>query len=71
MPVCQIADVDIIAHTGAVGRGIIAAVNVNKRKLSGGNLCHIGQEVVRNAVRCFAYKAAFVRADRIKNTEET
>src|ERR1035441_4715750 len=46
----QVEDVDVIANAGAVGRGIIRAVNFAVRLLSEGHLEHVGDEMRLRAV---------------------
>ena len=62
----QIDDVDIVADTCAVGSVIIISVDVYERQPAGCDLCDIGQEIVRYALRIFSDQAAFMRADRVE-----
>ena len=66
MPLRQITDMDIVAHAGAVVRGIVVAEHAQKRELARRHLRDIRQQIVRNAVRILADQAALVRADRVE-----
>ena len=67
----QIADVDIVAYTGAVRRIIVIAKNLNFRQFSGGNLGDIGHQIVWNITRIFANHRAFIGAYRVEVTQHT
>ena len=62
----QIDHMDIITHTGAVGRGIIVAVHVHHGQLAHGHLGNVGAQVVGNAVGILADQAGFVRTDGVE-----
>ena len=70
MAACQVDYMDVIAHTRAVRRGVIIAEHANGLHFANRDLCDIRHEVVRNALRVFADKAAFVRANGIEVTEQ-
>ena len=63
---CEVNDVDIVAHAGAVGRGIVVAEYVQMVALADGSLRDVRHEVVGDAVRMLADFAACVRADGVK-----
>jgi hypothetical protein len=62
----EIHDVNVVAHAGAVGRRIVVAKNTQLPAFACRHLGHVGQEVVRNAIRFLADQAAGVRADGIE-----
>ena len=66
MPFGKIHDVDIVAHTGTVGRRVIVAEHAQTVTLSGGHLCHVGQQIVGNAARCFTDQPAFMGTHRVE-----
>ena len=70
MAACQVNHVDVIAHTRAIGRGIIVAEHANGLHFANRDLCDIRHEVIRNALRVFADEAAFVRANGIEVTKQ-
>ena len=70
MPLRQIDHVDIIAHAGAVGRGVIVAEHVQAVQLADGDLRDIGHEVVGDAVRVLADQTALMRADGVEIAQQ-
>ena len=57
MAACQVNHVDVIAHTRAIGRGVVVAEHANGLHFANRDLCDIRHEVIRNALRVFADKA--------------
>ena len=62
----QVADVDVVAHAGAVGGVVVVAEDLQLRAPAHGHLRHVGHQVVGRAARVFADQAAFVRAHRVE-----
>ena len=62
----QIDHVDVVAHAGAVPRGVVVAEDADLGAQAGGRLGHERHEVVRHAAGQFADQPAFVRASRIE-----
>ena len=62
----QVADVDVVAHAGAVGRVVVVAEDLQLRAPAHGHLRHVGHQVVGRAARVFADQAALVRAHRVE-----
>ena len=66
----QIAHVDVVAHTGAVGCGVVVAKDLNGLELAHGNLRDIGHQVVGDALGILADQARRMGADGIEITEQ-
>ena len=66
----QVDDVDVIAHAGAVGRGIVVAEDVDVVELAHGDLGNIGHEVVRDALGVLADETALMGADGVEITQQ-
>ena len=66
----EVADVDIVAHTGAVRSVIIIAEYAELLALSYSHLSDIRHQIVRNTVRIFTDSARWVSADRIEIAQE-
>ena len=54
---CQVAHVDVVAHTGAVGGGVVVAKDLNGLELAHGDLGDIGNQVVGDALGVLADQA--------------
>ncbi|MNT09141.1 hypothetical protein D3C72_1439110 [compost metagenome] len=65
----QVADVDIVAHAGAVRRRVVTAEYHQLFTAPAGHLRHIRHQVVRDTARILANQPAFMRADRIEITQ--
>ncbi len=61
---------DIVAHTGPVGRVIVVAEHVQMIAASDRHLSDEGHEIVGDAARILADEAAAVRADRIEVAQQ-
>gem|GEM_PF-4779675 len=57
---------DVVAHAGAVGCGVVVAIDAQGFTLARRHLCDVGGKVVRHVLRVFADQAAFVRAHRVE-----
>ena len=66
----QIHHVDVVAHAGAVGGGVVVAPHIQKGPLPHGHLGHKRQQVVGNAARVFTDQPAFVRAHRVEVAQD-
>lgn len=51
---CQVAHVDVVAHAGAVGGGVVVAKDLNGLELAHGDLGDIGHQVVGDALGVLA-----------------
>ncbi|MNL15121.1 hypothetical protein D3C87_1360920 [compost metagenome] len=69
MAVGQVADVDIVAHAGAIHGGIVAAIDAQFLPAPARHLGHIRHQVVGNAARVFANQPAFMGANRVEIPE--
>ena len=54
---CQVAHVDVVAHAGAVGGGVVVAKDLNGLELAHGDLGDIGNQVVGDALGVLADQA--------------
>ena len=61
---------DVVAHAGAVGGGVIVAKDLNGLELAHGNLGDIGHQVVGDALGILADQARRMGADGIEITEQ-
>lgn len=52
----EIDDVNVVANSGAVGRVVVVAENLDGGEAPGGDARDVGEKVIRNAVRVFADK---------------
>ena len=66
----EVADVDVVAHAGAVGGGIVVAEDAEFGSFADGDLSDVGHEVVRDAVGVFADETGGVGADGVEVAEE-
>ena len=66
----QVHHVDVVAHAGAVGRGVVVAKHGQLGQLAYGHLRDVGQQVVGNAVRVFADQAAFMGAHGVEVAQD-
>ena len=66
MTLRQIDNMNVVAHTGAVRRGIVVAEHVQMVALADGGLRNIRHKIIGNAVRMLADFSAFVRTDRVE-----
>ena len=66
----QVDHMDVVAHARAVRRVVVVAEHAHALKLAHGNLRHVGQQVVRDALRVLADKAALVRADGVEVAQQ-
>ena len=70
MPVGEVYHMDVVAHAGAIGRGVIIAKDRQGLALASGNLADVRQQVVGHAVGVFTDQAAGVRAHRVEVTQQ-
>ena len=70
MPARQVDHVDVIAHARAVRCGIVVAEHADRSELANRDLRHIGHQVVGDALRVLADKAALVRTDRVEVAQQ-
>ena len=66
----QIAHVDVVAHAGAVGGGVVVAKDLNGLELAHGDLGDIGHQVVGDALGVLADQARRMSADGVEVTEQ-
>jgi hypothetical protein len=66
----QVHHIDIVAHAGAVGCGVVVSENRKFGQLAHRNLGNVGQQVVGYAVWIFTDQAAFVGAHRVEVTQD-
>ena len=66
----QIAHVDVVAHAGAVGGGVVVAKDLNGLELAHGNLGDIGHQVVGDALGVLADQARRMSANGVEVTEQ-
>ena len=66
---CQIHHVDVVAHTGTVGRGVVVAPDVHKLPPAHRHLRHKGQQVIGRALRVLPDQPAGVGAHRVEITQ--
>ena len=66
----QIAHVNVVAHAGAVGGGVVVAKDLNGLELAHGNLGDIGHQVVGDALGVLADQARRMSADGVEVTEQ-
>ena len=66
----QVDHVDIVTHARAIRRGIVIAEHADRSELADGDLRHIGHQVVGDALRVLADKAALVRADGVEVAQQ-
>jgi hypothetical protein len=66
----QVADVDVVAHAGAVGRVVVVAEDGQARQLADRDLRDVGHEVVGDAVRVLADEAGLVRAHGVEVAQQ-
>ena len=62
----EVADVDVVAHAGAVRRGIVIAKDVDFAALADGRLGNVGQQVVGDALGVLAHESAGVGSDGVE-----
>ncbi len=61
---------DVVAHTGAVGRGVVVAEDGQARAPADGHLGHVRHQVVGHAARILADASALVRAHRVEVAQD-
>ena len=61
---------DVITHARAVRRGVVIPEHAHFWQLAHGHLRHVGQQVVRNALRIFADEPALMRADGVEVAQQ-
>ena len=66
----KIHHVDVVAHAGAVVRGIVVAEHADAFQLAYGHLRNVGQQVVGDALGILADQAALVRADGVEIAQQ-
>ena len=66
----KVHHVDVVAHAGAVGRGVVVTEHVDVVELAHGDLGHVGHQVVRDALGVLADEARLVGADGVEVTEQ-
>ena len=66
----QIDNVDVVAHTGSVGRVIVVTEHLNLLELAECNLGDVGGQVCRDALRILADQAGLVGADRVEVVQD-
>ena len=66
---CQVAHVDVVANTGAVGGGVIVAKDLNGLELTDGDLGDVRHQVVGDTLGILADQARRMGADGIEITE--
>ena len=67
---CQVAHVDVVAHAGAVGGGVVVAKDLNGLELTDGDLGDVGHQVVGDALGVLADQARRMGTDGIEVTEQ-
>ena len=67
---CQVAHVDVVAHAGAVGGGVVVAKDLNGLELTDGDLGDVGHQVVGDALGVLADQARRMGTDGIEITEQ-
>src|SRR5271154_791422 len=55
MRICDVEDVDVVAHTGAVGRRIVGAENIDGGNRSGGGIQHARNQMRFRAMSLTAF----------------
>ena len=70
MPARQVDHVDVIAHARTIRCGIVVAEHADRSELANRDLRHIGHQVVGDALRVLADKAALVRTDRVEVAQQ-
>src|SRR6185312_11457082 len=63
---CEIDDVNVVAHPGAVGRRVIASPDAQGGQAADRDLRDVREEVVRNSVRVLAQTPRGVRPRRVE-----
>ena len=66
----QVADVNVVAHAGAVRGVVVVAKDRNGLSLANGGLSHVRNEVIRNARGIFADKSGLVGANGVEVAEQ-
>ena len=66
----KVHHVDVVAHAGAVVRGIVVAEHADAFQLAYGHLRNVGQQVVGDALGILADQAALVRADGVEIAQQ-
>ena len=66
----QVHDVDVVAHTGAVGGGVVVAEDVDFFQLADGDLGDVGHQVIGDAVGVLADEAGLVGTDGVEVTQQ-
>ncbi len=66
MALGQIADMDVVAHAGAVRGVVVIAKDLQFGASAHGHLGHIGHQIVGDAARVFADQAALMRAHGVE-----
>ena len=66
----QIDNVDIVAHAGAIGSGVVVAEYGEFGQFAGSHLANVGQQIIRNTVGLLADAAAGVCADGVEITQQ-
>ncbi len=67
---CEIHDMDVVTDAGTIRCVIVVAEDIDLRKLSNGHLCHVWQQIVRDALRILADETRLVGTDRVKVTKQ-
>ncbi len=70
MPASQVNHVDVVAHAGAVGRGVVVAEHLDALQLAHGNLRNVGQQVVGDVLRVFADAPGNMGADGVEVAQQ-
>lgn len=66
----EVHDVDVVAHSGAVGGVIVVAKDSQLLASANGGLGDVGHEVVGDAVGVLAYESALVRPDGVEVAQQ-
>ena len=66
----QVYNVDVVAHAGAVGRGIVIAKDMDLFQLADCDLGNVRDQVVGDAVGVLANQAGRMRADGVEVTQQ-
>ena len=66
----QVHDVDVVAHAGAVGGGVVVAEDVDFFQLADGDLGDVGHQVVGDAVGVLADEAGLMGTDGVEVAQQ-
>ena len=70
VPARQVHHVDVVAHARAVGGGVVAAEHADEGAPPYGHLGHVGEQVVRDALRVLADAAGRVSVDGVEVAQQ-